>query len=431
MGHFALARLHLTIMAGSILILLVGLAVYAGYGLWGLAYLLGMTALCYGAGRLIPRHRWVMWVGTAVCALSLLAFKSLPLLRADFAAPLGASYYTMQVIAYLADVYRGKYPPEKRFLRCALFVTYLPHVFLGPIEPFQAMSDALDRRHICWDGVSSGAARALWGAFKKLIIAARAGMIVSALAEDPARYGGAYALIAMLLYSVQLYADFSGGIDIALGVSRMLGVRLSENFNAPFLSQSVREFWRRWHITLGAWLREYIYIPLGGSRKGKLRKALNCIVTFLVSGLWHGLHYLLWGLLNGLLVACGDRLKTRFKTLNRVLTFLVISLLWSFFVWPDTGTALSMLGSLFTTFNYGEAFAAVGAMLTAPDWIVLLVGVLLLGVYDVRRTAGDGLFARCGSAARTALICALALAVLVFGMYGIGFNASAFIYSRF
>jgi D-alanyl-lipoteichoic acid acyltransferase DltB (MBOAT superfamily) len=147
-------------------------------------------------------------------------------------------------------------------------MTYLPMLFLGPITPYRDAASALQSRKITWEGIGDGLMRLLWGAFKKLVIAARLGVVISTISGKP-EYNGAYALLAMLLFSVQLYADFSGGMDMVLGVSRMLGVTLIENFRQPYLSQSVKEFWKRWHISLGGWLTKYIYIPLGGNRKHK------------------------------------------------------------------------------------------------------------------------------------------------------------------
>ena len=417
----------------NILIFLAGLAVYGGYGLSGLAYLLGATVLSFLAGLVIPKRRWVLWISVAVNVLVLTVVKAQPVLGWEFVAPLGISYFTLQIIAYNADVYRGKYPPERNLFRYAFHVTYIPHLFIGPIEPYDKMRlAAFQDRRITWDGISEGAARFLWGLFKKLVIAARAGVIVGAISADPDQYRGAYAFAAMLLYSIQLYTDFSGGIDMVLGGSRMLGIAMSENFDAPYFSQSFQEFWRRWHMTLGTWLRTYVYIPLGGNRKGKTRKLINSIVTFLVSGLWHGIHYVLWGFINGIFVACGDRFATRSKTVNRIGTFLLVTLLWSFFVWPDTMTAARMVVSVFTTFNYGAFFAAVGTLgLTLGDWIVLGVAVGILWLYDWKREQIRTLVHDMSPAARVAVICTLGLLVLIFGMYGIGFNASEFIYSRF
>lgn len=412
---------------------LAGLVVYAGYGISGLVYLLAATAAGYLVGLALPKHRWLLWPGVGIHILALLLVKLQPMTGMALAAPLGISYFTLRIVSYEIDVYRGKYPPERRFLHYGLYVTYLPALFLGPIERYDRFRlAACEERSITWDGVSQGVARVLWGGFKKLAIAARAGVAVSAISAAPEQYRGAWAMLAVTLYSVQLYADFSGGIDMVLGVSQILGIRLSENFDAPYFSQSVAEFWRRWHITLGSWLRDYVYIPLGGNRKGKARRVVNVILTFLVSGLWHGAAYLLWGLLNGLFVALGDRLKCRLRLINQVGTFLIISLLWAFFVWPETGTALAMLGSIFTTFNLSALPAGLGALgLSGGEWGVLIVSVGALWGYDVLRDRIRGGFLRLGPAGRVAVFCALGLVILIFGMYGIGFNAEAFIYSRF
>lgn len=416
----------------NLIILIVGLTVYAGYGI-SVLYLLTITLLSYLVGLLIPRHHWVMWVSTVLQAWLLLYLRVQHWMSwQSVIPPIGISYFTLQIIAYHVDLYQGKYEPEKNLLRFGLFVTYLPHIFIGPIESYVRMRTALDERHIDGDSFLKGAVRGLWGLFKKLVIAVRLGVIVSAISAEPERFNGSYALAAMLLYAVQLYADFSGGIDIVLGVSRMLGIRMSENFDAPYFSQSVQEFWRRWHITLGGWLREYVYIPLGGSRKGKLRKFLNTIVTFLVSGIWHGGEYLLWGLIHGIFVSCGERFKTKSKTVNRAVTFLLVSFLWSFFIWQDTVTALRMAGSVFTVLNYNDLLVGISGMgLTTGDWVVLGGACLLLWLYDWKSRSLKARFCAFSPAAKVGVIGLLTLAVLTFGMYGIGFTESEFIYSRF
>lgn len=419
-------------MIVNVLIFFAGLAIIASRGLAGFAYILAAVLLSYGAGLLIPKHRWVFWASAAVNTAMLLVQKFQGIWGVNLLAVMGLSYFTLQIIAYNADVYKGKYEPEKNLFLYALHITYIPHMFIGPIEPYPKMKQTLLSRHFTWDGISEGAIRAVWGLFKKYVIAARAGVIISTISAKPDTYSGAYAFAAMLLYSVQLYADFSGGIDMVLGGSKMLGITMSENFDAPYFSESFQEFWRRWHMTLGGWLREYVYIPLGGNRKGKVRKLINSIVTFLVSGLWHGAEYILWGLFNGIFVAFGEKCKTKWKLLNQTVTFLLVTLLWSFFVWPDMITAAKMVISVFTTFNYGEFFATVGTLgLTVIDWIVLAAAVLILWGYDCKRTAiREKIHGMC-PAARTAVACTLGLIVLIFGMYGIGFNASAFIYSQF
>ena len=416
----------------DLLILVVGLVVYAGYGI-PILYLLAVTLFSYLVGRLIPKHRFIMWISVVLLTLPLLFLRAQQWMSwQSIIAPIGISYYTLQIIAYHVDLYRGKYEPEKNLLRYGLFVTYLPHIFIGPIESYPKMRAALEERRISADGFLKGAVRAMWGLFKKLVIAARLGVIVSVISADPEQFNGAYAFAAMLLYAIQLYADFSGGIDIVLGVSRMLGIRMSENFDAPYFSESIQEFWRRWHITLGSWLREYVYIPLGGSRKGKLRKFINTIVTFLVSGLWHGSSYILWGLMHGIFVSFGEKLKTKSKTFNRIVTFLLVSFLWSFFIWPEPATVLRMIGSVFTVFNYNVLFAGISGMgLAVGDWIVLGAACLLLWLYDWKSSKLKTRFCAFSPAMKLGVICLLALMVLTFGMYGFGFTASEFIYSRF
>lgn len=415
------------------LIFIVGLAVYAGYGIGGFVYLAAAVLISYGAGLLTKKCPWAAFVSVGLNAAMLLLTKLQPVTGMPLLSVMGISYFTLQIISYNIDVYRGKYLPERNLFRYALFVTYLPHLFLGPIERFDTMKAALfTNRRITLDGVLEGGARALWGGMKKLLIAARLGVITGAIGAAPDKYRGAFALAAMVLYALQLYADFSGGMDMVLGISQMLGIRLTENFDAPYLSQTVKEFWRRWHITLGSWLRDYVYIPLGGNRKGKVRKFLNLVITFTVSGIWHGVQYLLWGVLHGIFVATGERLKTRWKLCNRIITFVIVSFLWSFFVWPEALTALQMMGSVFTTFNYPEFFAQIGTMgLAASDWLVLAVSLGALWLVDVRRAKLQPAFAAKAPWVKLAAAAALALAVLLLGRYGIGFAAESFIYSRF
>ncbi len=412
---------------------LAGLAIYAGYGIPGLLFLLALTGISYLCALVTPQCRGFLWVSVVVTAAFLVVSKAMPLVNAGFLAPMGISYFSLRLLSYNIDVARGKYPPESNPFRYALYVTYLPNLFLGPIERYDSFCESFYvNRNITWDNFSAGALRTLWGGFKKLAIASRAGVLVGALSANTETYRGGFALLAVICYSVQLYTDFSGGIDMVLGVSRMLGARMTENFDAPYFSQSVQEFWRRWHMSLGSWLREYIYIPLGGNRKGKVRKVINNLLTFLVSGFWHGAHYLLWGLFNGIFVAVGEKLKTPVKILNQAGTFLVISLLWAFFVWPETLTALSQVGSIFTTFNYGQVLAALPELgLNGGEWTVLMVSILVLWVYDWQKARLRPVFLRMAPWVRVALMCLLGLVILVFGMYGIGFDAEAFIYSRF
>ena len=361
-------------------------------------------------------------VGVCLLAATLIFYRTAPLAGISIAAPLGFSYLALRLISYLADVSRGLYPPETVLIPFLLNMTYLPAAFLGPIDSYADRKKAMvQRASVNWDTLSLGGLRVLWGLFKKLCVAARLAVVTDAVSTDPERFGGWYILLALAGYSLQLYADFSGGMDTVLGFSQMLGIRLSENFDRPFLAETVQEFWRRWHTTLGRWLRDYIYIPLGGNRKGALRRWLALLSAFAVSGIWHGGQYLLWGLLHGLLTALGPRLKTGRRFLNRAVTFGFVSLLWVFFLQPDTASALHMLGCLFSPGS--ASFGELG--LSAGEWAVLVLSAAAMFPGEGRSCE------KLGPARRTAVLCIRALIILVFGMYGIGFRAEAFIYSRF
>ena len=419
-------------MITEILLFLTGMLLYLDHGIIPLCEILIISIIVYGIGIYMARKRWLYWPGLVVCLAPLFLLKLNEVVPTGIMLPFGLSYFSLQLISYLTDIYKAKLKPERRPVRFLLYVTYYPHLFVGPIERLSSFNESLDRRCFSYDGISDGVLRALWGAFKKLVIANRISLIVTAIAGETEKYSGAYALLAMLLYSVQLYADFSGGMDIMLGISGMLGIKMSENFETPYLSETVQEFWRRWHMTLGSWLKDYVYIPLGGNRKGKIRKTFNLLVTFLVSGIWHGIHYILWGIINGIFVATGDLFKTKCRWLNRAVTFILISFLWAFFIWPDTLTAVRMMGSVFSIFNYGQLLNGItGFGLTIGDMIVLIIAVIILITYDLAQKKVDKGLRRQGTVARWSTICIVGLMVLVFGLYGIGFDFESFIYSRF
>ncbi len=462
----------------NILLLILSIGIYAKFGISNLIYILFSTITTYIAAMVIERkkinkgnalynvnnvnegnknnetieveaknnqnkkHRkWILILTIAINACILIAIKILIFGQAKYnllsttniIAPLGISYYTLQVISYIVDVYKGKIEAEKNFFKYLLYVMYFPYLFIGPITRYEDMKKELfKKKSIKLENIYNGAIRILWGLTKKFVIAGRVGILINTIATDTSNYKGSYALLAMLLYSVQLYADFSGGIDIVIGGSKMLGINLKENFDSPYLSQSIKEFWRRWHIALSSWLKDYIYIPLGGNRCSKIRNKINVIITFVISGFWHGINYLLWGLMHGLLVVYGKILKTKWKPLNILITFLLVSVLWSFFIWPDTITSLQMIQSIFTNFNYVEMFTNFQNLgLNLENIIVLITSVLALIIFDIKKDKIINKIKNYKLEGKIAVIGTLALIVLVFGIYGIGFNVSEFIYSKF
>lgn len=417
----------------NFLLLLVSIIIYASYGLSNFIYIgFSMLTTFIAVKYLKSKNKKIILAGTiAVNALILIGVKFLPYTDINILAPLGVSYYTLQVISYLIDVYRGKYEYEKSIFNYALYIMYIPHLFIGPISRYDEMKKQLTaKRKITVDNIYNGGIRILWGLAKKLIIAGRIAIVIDTITSSG--FNGVYAFLAMVLYSIQLYSDFSGGIDIVLGISKMLGIDLIENFDAPYYSQNIKEFWRKWHISLSSWLRDYIYIPLGGSRCSKIRKAINVLITFAVSGLWHGANYIAWGILHGIFVLMGDKYNTKYKWFNRVLNFIIVSFLWSFFIWNNSIEALRMMGSVFTNFNITEVWRNVLSLgITFADWIVLIISTIILFIYDGNKNKILNKKDKISNSMKLAIICTLGLIVLTFGIYGIGFNVNEFIYSRF
>ena len=418
----------------NVLLLIVSILLYASFGWQSLFYVFfSIITTFFAAKHLQGKYKKAILISTIGINLAILVFmKFIPYTELSILAPLGISYYTLQIISYLVDVYKGKYEPEEKLFNFTLFIMYIPHLFIGPISRYDDMKkQLLAKRKITSNNIFDGLLRISWGFIKKFVIAGRTAIIISTISGN-LEYNGAYALLAMIIYSINLYADFSGGIDIVLGVSKMLGIDLVENFNSPYYSESIKEFWRRWHISLSSWLKDYVYIPLGGNRKGALRKNINLLITFTVSGLWHGVNYITWGILNGIFVMFGEKFKTKSKIFNRLVTFIIISFLWAFFIWQDQLTALKMMGSVFTTFNYADLGAQILNLgLSIADWIVLAVFTIILFAFDGNKEKILPKLQNSKLEVKTILIGIMILIVLILGIYGIGFDVNNFIYSKF
>lgn len=232
-----------------------------------------------------------------------------PVKAINIILPMGISFYTFQATGYTIDVYRNKIKPEKHFGIYALFVMFFPQLVAGPIERSENLLPQFYEKHrFDFKRIISGIRIMFWGFFKKIVIADRAAVAVNTIYNSASSYKGLYLFIATLLFTFQIYCDFSGYSDIAKGSARVLGFDLMDNFLNPYFSTSIKEFWRRWHISLSTWFMDYVYIPLGGNREGNAKKYRNLFVTFLVSGLWHGANwtYVIWGGLHGIFQVFGQ-----------------------------------------------------------------------------------------------------------------------------
>ena len=385
--------------------------------------------------------------------------------------PIGISFYTFMALSYILDVYWKRYPAEKNFLTYAVYLSYFPHVVQGPIDRFNEFRDQIkDGVKLSYQNITFGAQLALWGFFKKLVIADRIGIMVDKVIGGYAEYDGIIVIFALIVYSVQIYADFSGCIDIVTGISEMFGIKLRRNFNHPYFSRTMAEFWRRWHISLQEWFKDYIYYPVSASaftkkikkffkKKNKKRaeelfsSCFPILVVWLITGIWHGAawKFVVWGLFHAALLIGSLVFEPVFKLLSKIFrldtenfgwkfiqmarTFLLccagriffradtISHGWNLIKKMVTDTHPSVLAYFdFTSFGYSWKMLFVICAALA----VLLVGDILQENIRVRET-----LAKSNIVFRWSVILLGFTAVLLFGVYGPGYDAASFIYEQF
>lgn len=381
--------------------------------------------------------------------------------------PMGISFYTFQAVGYLIDVYRAKAVPEKNPAKLALFIAFFPQLVQGPISRFGDLHAQLVAPHR-FDGrtFTSGLQRILWGYFKKLVIADRVLIAMNTMLDAPTEYKGAYVLLLVILYSVQIYADFTGGIDITLGIAETMGIKLAENFDRPFSSKSTKEYWRRWHITMGSWFRDYIFVPISVTRpmlklnkklawkigRGAASKAVAytaSTVTWLATGIWHGAgwNFIVWGLLNCFIMMVSEALEPTYKRFHEKFPRLTSSVFYGKFMAVRTFLLMGVVRSLDCYRNVGLTFSMWGSMLTLRGMGDMLTGGILrlgLGLDDVIIVAvavavvfavskipdiREKLYER--PALCAALCACLFTATVMLGAYGQGYDASQFIYNQF
>jgi D-alanyl-lipoteichoic acid acyltransferase DltB (MBOAT superfamily) len=317
-----------------------------------------------------------------------------PIENLSIILPIGLSFHTFQSLSYTIEVYRGHQKAERHFGYLALYVMYYPQLVAGPIErPQNILHQLHTEQHFDYQRVADGLKRMAWGMFKKVVVADRMVQFVNPVYADPTSFDGPALVLATLAFSIQIYCDFSGYSDIALGSAQVMGVKLMKNFDHPYFARSIADFWRRWHISLSTWFRDYVYIPLGGNRVSKPRWTLNLFLTFLISGLWHGANwtYILWGALHGfyfLLSSLAEPLWGRFSALTRLdrlpglkaalttlTTFLLVTFAWIFF------RAASLGDALYITQHLGSGWRSY----LAQAWTTVVEGV--------QKTADLGLYA--------------------------------------
>ena len=282
----------------------------------------------------------------------------------QIALPIGISFFTFQAVSYVVDVYRGKTEASRRLVNTALYISFFPQLIAGPIVKYRDINRQIEARTVTWERTAEGFRRFVYGLGKKVLIANVLGKCVDTIyLEKPDLIDPRAAWIAAIAYMFQIYYDFSGYSDMAIGLGKMFGFDYLENFSHPYLSASVSEFWRRWHISLGTWFREYVYIPLGGNRKGKLRTYLNLTVVFLLTGLWHGadVSFVLWGAYHGFFMIAErlglKRILDKSRIIGTVYCFAVVLFGWVLFRAEDTLSAVMLISRMVRPSHYAHLAA--------------------------------------------------------------------------
>ena len=386
--------------------------------------------------------------------------------------PLGVSFYTFQSVGYVIDIYRAKHAPERNPAKFALFVSFFPQIIQGPIGRFNQLAPQLSGgADLDFDNIKHGIQLAMWGFFKKLVIADRASVVVNTIFADSGAYNGSVVAFSVFLYSIQLYCDFSGGIDITRGVAKMFGIELAENFRRPIFATSLADFWRRWHITLGAWMKDYLFysmalskpiIRIGKFTRSKIGGTLGKIIptsictfaVYFVIGIWHGgnFRFIAFGFWNGAIITTSlllantfEKIKTRLRINGGNPFWLVIMILrTSFIVFlgrfltraPGFMTAMSMLRQTFTDFSIGTFFD--GTLLTLGltrfDMWVVLIGMLLVAVLEFYQERGGKIrktLEERGFFTQWAAIAIPLCLILFLGVFHGDYMGSQFIYGQF
>ncbi|MEZ4859412.1 MAG: MBOAT family O-acyltransferase [Flavobacteriaceae bacterium] len=356
--------------------------------------------------------------------------------------PVGISFYTFQTLSYTIDIYYKKIEPTKNALAFFSFVAFFPQLVAGPIERAKHLLPQFFVIHkFNYRYARSGLLLMAFGLFKKMVIADRLGIVVNHVYNDPTAYGGGALIVATIAFAFQIYCDFSGYSDIAIGASRTLGFDLMKNFDAPYFAKSITDFWRRWHISLSTWFRDYVYIPLGGSRKGKMRLYFNLFVVFVVSGLWHGaaVTFIIWGAIHGILIVAEKALTNLGLKANRnkaitAIFFTAFTFLWACFAWIFF-RANSFKDAMYVSkgiFNFEKPTDYFSLGLPSHEFYAGIVAVLLLLIFDSlhRKYNAITLLDKIPFYVRPMLYVVIIFTILIFGVYGED-SVQEFIYFQF
>lgn len=402
-----------------------------------LFFLIGIILISWLSGKLIANgHGKKGLTALTVSLISMLSVLILVKYTSVFAEVLGISFFTFQSISYVIDVYRRDVDEEKNFITYSLYVSFFAQLLSGPISKAkQQLTQYRTGKTFDLNAIEHGWILALYGCFLKLVIADRIAIFVDDVYANVGTAGRVGIVVAILLYAIQIYCDFAGYSLIAIGLGKSFGIELPINFKQPYLATSINDFWKRWHISLTSWFRDYLYFPLGGNRKGKLRTCFNILVVFAVSGIWHGagLTFLVWGLFHGLLQIM-ERFLLKGRKTGRLPVFLLVSVLWVFFRSENLQQAFQILSGVVLNSNITSVSELFAHGLNGANLAVLMLALVVMAAVDTMAYRGIDVTEKLNGlqiSVKWVILYTLIISIIVFGVYGPGYDAARFIYYKF
>ncbi len=444
-------------------LLLASLVFYGLNNVFYLIYLIVIAATSFLCGKQLQKNKQKRYLWISICVavvlwaitrgtIAMLSDRVFPLFDI---VPLGISYYMFQSIAYVVDVYRSDIKAEKNFLKYLLFLSFFPAIVQGPISRYNQLAPQFwNNNRLSLEKLKNSSLLILLGLAKKMVVADNLAIVVDKFFAEYEKHQGFILYFIAVCYAFQLYMDFSGCVDICRGVSKLFGIELIDNFKAPYFAKSNKEFWSRWHISLSNFLKDYIYIPLGGNRKGKLRKYINILIIFTVSGVWHGygICFLIWGLLHAIYQIVGEttakfRNKTKQylgivkdsisdKIYRTLITFNLTTLAWIFFRSEDIESALGYIINMMIPTSVLAIFSEdlYLAGLNQTVFTIIAINIIVIMFFDYVKSKDVNIMGDINTlhiGVRWALYLLLIFDVLLFGAYGSGYDAAGFLYGGF
>lgn len=400
--------------------------------------------------------KWLPGCWNWVDSIGKVLFEDFQLPTFSIIAPIGISYYALLAISYIIDVYKKRIKPENNFGKYLLYLAYFPTIVQGPISKYEQMREQLTiGENVDYSVFRKSLLLILIGLTKKMVIADRIAIWANYCFDNYSDLQGIILYVGALCYSIQLYMDFSGCVDMCRGVSGLFGIKLMDNFKAPYFSTSIKEFWGKWHISLSTWLKDYVYIPLGGNRKGKIRKYINIFITFLVSGVWHGsgLTYIVWGILHAMYQIVGDvsnDIRRKVKNLlgieenslsdrvyRTIITFNLTLFAWIFFRAGRLLNAVDYIKRMFSSINLWTLFdgSLFSQGIQFSEFIVLIINICFIVFVDWLKVKSEkdveNYVLESHTLVRWCCYLVLVFNIILFGAYGTGYDASGFLYGGY